>query len=259
MPDQEREPTPEQEAEVTRLLAEARVAEPLPAHIAARLDRVLEGLAEERAGGPPVAAGHVVALAGRRRRATWLLAAAAAVVAVGIGVGQVVGGSTSGTDDSSAGGGNADAQVQDRDSSGSDSGSDSPGVASEPVPPPKENDDGASSFDEHAAPRVATAGWVHKSSFTADANQLRRAIPDDAVDGEFVQLAADQLPAGYVRGTRDFACAPTSWGPGVLVPVFFDGNPAVLAYRPATGESQVVDLVQCGTGNILGSTTLQAG
>jgi hypothetical protein len=125
---------------------------------------------------------------------------------------------------------------------------------------PEETDPDGSAFDE--SPELAatpTVGRVSKASFTADANQLRRAIPDDAVDGQFVELSADQLPRGYVLRDRPFDCAPAPWGDGVLVPVFFDGVPAVLAYRPAAGDSQVVDLVQCGSGNILGSTTLQAG
>ena len=45
-------------------------------------------------------------------------------------------------------------------------------------------------------------------------------------------------------------------GPGVLVPVLYDGMEAVLAYRPPTDDAQVVDLLQCGTGDVLRTTTL---
>ena len=253
MPDQERELTPQQEAEIRRLLGEARVTEPSPAEVTARLDRVLVGFGEERDGAAPVAAGHVVALASRRRRASYLLVAAAAVVAVGIGLGQVVG-----NEDGS------DADTQGATDTGIAADREAPTEAdgltgAEPDPQPSsagaEHDSGATS-----PPLGETrAGRVRKASFTADANQLRRSLPETSVDGEFVQLAADQLPTGYVLEPRPFDCAPASWGHGVLVPVYFDGTPAVLAYRPVTGESQVVDLLQCGTGEKLRSTTLQAG
>lgn len=257
MPDQEREPTPEQEARISRLLAGARATEPVPAEVADRLDRALVGLGEERSSERADTHGQVLALASRRRRATVLLAAAAAVVAIGVGLGQVGGGPDSSSDGSGADGaggasvqGEAERRAQD-DTEGLDAGS---GQDTE------ETDPDGSAFDE--SPELAatpTVGRVRKASFTADANQLRRAIPDDAVDGQFVELFADQLPRGYVLRDRAFDCAPAPWGEGVLVPVFFDGMPAVLAYRPAAGESQVVDLVQCGSGNILGSTTLRAG
>jgi len=257
MSDEEREPTPGQEAAISRLLADARATEPLPAEVAARLDRVLVGLGEERAGAQEATPGQVLALASRRRRASVLLVAAAAVVAVGVGLGQVVGGLDTTNDDSGAASessaqGDAErGQDQDKNTDSLDAG----GAVSE-----KAERDG-STFGESLSPASipATVGRVRKASFTADANQLRRAIADDAVDGQFVDLAADQLPRGYVLRGRAFDCAPASWGEGVLVPVFFDGTPAVLAYRPAAGDSQVVDLVQCGSGDILGSTTLPAG
>lgn len=260
MPDQERELSPEQEAEVGRLLADARATEPLPAEVAARLDRVLIGLGEER-GGTPVPAGNVIALASRRRRASILLVAAAAVVAIGVGLGQIVNETSTSGDDagaSSSADGNfaespADRGAADEDSAGG-------GRGGEPEAVPSELESGQAEPGSSAPPVVPpTIGRVRQDSFTADANQLRRAIPDDALDGEFVELAADQLPRGYVLTDRPFDCAPAAWGAGVLVPVFYDGMPAVLAYRPVAGESQVVDILQCGTGDQLGSTTLRAG
>ena len=58
--------TPEQESAVRRLLAEARHDEPIPADVAARLDRVLAGLTRDEPGAPGVA--PVIDLAARRRR-----------------------------------------------------------------------------------------------------------------------------------------------------------------------------------------------
>ncbi len=259
MPDEEREPTAEQEAAISRLLAEARATEPLPAEVAARLDRVLVGLGEERASAPAATPDQVLALAARRRRAAVLLVAAAAVVAIGVGLGQVVDGPDSGGDSGAVNGG-VETSVQDEAERRQSDDSDTSGLDAGEGAPPEEMAPDGSAFDEGPSPAAtSTVGRVRKSSFTSDANQLRRAIPDDAVDGQFVELSADQLPRGYVLRDRPFDCAPAPWGHGVLVPVLFDGMPAVLAYRPATGESQVVDLVQCGSGNVLGSTTLRAG
>ena len=95
---EEPELTPEQEDRVRGLLAEARHTAPLPADVAARLERVLADLGEERAGSgaersaadvpaPDPAAATVVPLAPRRRRRlTTVLVAAAAVTVVGLGV-----------------------------------------------------------------------------------------------------------------------------------------------------------------------------
>jgi hypothetical protein len=249
MPDQEREPTTEQEAEVRRLLAAARATEPVPPEVAARLDRVLEGLDEER-GGLPVSRGSVVAPAWRRRRATALLAAAAAVVAIGVGIGRIDG--IQGGSDDSGGAGAADDGVASAERAPAEDE-----AARRPDPAAKDNE--SSDYFASTQPDSKTpVGRVREASFTADANQLRRAIPAD-VEGGFVRLATDQLPRGYVLTGRPFDCSPAGWGPGVLVPVFFEGMPAVLAYRPAIGESQIVELLQCGTGEARRSTTLRAG
>jgi hypothetical protein len=278
MPDQEREPTPEQEAEVRRLLAAARATEPVPPDVAARLDRVLEGLDEER-GGHPAWKCRVVAPAWRRRRATALLAAAAAVVGIGVGIGQIDdirgGGNDSGgagaADDGVASAERAPAQhgPAERGSAGDRLAGDGPagdgaagdgaaGDGAARTPDPAARDDGSSDFAGTRPDSRTPVGRVRETSFTADANQLRRAIPA-GVDRGFVRLATDQLPRGYVRTGRPFDCSPAGWGPGVLVPVFFEGMPAVLAYRPAIGESQIVELLQCGTGEARRSTTLRAG
>ena len=99
----ERDLTPEQEARVARLLADARADEPIPAEVAARLDRVLAGMAGEQIAGPDQPVAPVIDIAARRRRRVrTLLVAAAAVVVAGVGIGQVVG-PQSGDDASDAG------------------------------------------------------------------------------------------------------------------------------------------------------------
>lgn len=101
---------PLDDAQVRDLLRSARVGEPMPGDVAARLDDVLAGLAPSAA--PPVA--PVLPL--RRRLAPKLLAAAAAVVlvgGVGVGLSQVTNG---GADESAAGG-----QAFDAESGGAES------------------------------------------------------------------------------------------------------------------------------------------
>ncbi len=250
MTDEERELPPEQEAAVRRLLAEARATEPMPADVAARLDRVLVGLGEE--GFPDAAARHVVAPPWRRRRATVVLVAAAAVVAIGVGLGQLDGVGDGGDSDS---GGAADSAVTaERAPSADLEDGDGDGDGDGAAPAPSEAGSAYATSPDPATP----VGRVDADRFTADVNQLRLGIPEDAVDGEFVQLAADQLTSGSVITGRPFECAPAVWGAGVLVPVYVDGTPFVLAYRPATGESQIVDLLRCGTGQPERSTTLKA-
>jgi hypothetical protein len=252
MSDEEREPTPEQETEVRRLLAEARATAPPPADVAARLDRVLVGLGEERGGTPPRLPGHSVALASRRRRATILLAAAAAVVAIGVGLGQIVDNQGGADDGASSAEDSPDASLLEEKADGGGAADDSKRGAGQGRDAPSE------SGSATTPPRTATVGRVREASFTSDVDELRRALPADPVDGEFVQLVVGQLPSDYVLADQAFDCAPARWGPGVLVPAYLDGTPAVLAYRPVTGETQIVDLLQCGTGETLHTTTLPA-
>jgi hypothetical protein len=252
MSDEERGPTPEQETEIRRLLAEARATAPPPADVAARLDRVLVGLGEERGGTPPRLPGHTVALASRRRRATILLAAAAAVVAIGVGLGQIVDSQDSADDSASSAEDSPDASLLEENADGGGAGDDSARDA------PEESGAQPESESSTTPPRTATVGRVREASFTSDVDELRRALPADRIDGEFVQLVVGQLPSDYVLANRPFDCAPAPWGRGVLVPAYLDGTPAVLAYRPVTGETQIVDLLQCGTGETLHTTTLPA-
>ena len=91
MPD-ERDLTPEQEARVARLLADARVER---ADARRRSPPASTGCSSGMAGEHVVRPGEVPApvvdlAARRRRRVVTLLAAAAAVVVAGVGVGQLV-------------------------------------------------------------------------------------------------------------------------------------------------------------------------
>jgi hypothetical protein len=54
----------------------------------------------------------------------------------------------------------------------------------------------------------------------------------------------------------DFSCGRADFGTGKLIAVRYKGAPAVLAYRPPAGETQVVELLQCGSGDTMRSTTV---
>ncbi len=231
----EPDPSAHDERQVRRLLAEARHDAPLPAAVAARLDGVLVDLAGERDApdAPPATpVPPVVDLAARRRRRQGgaLLVAAAAVVAIGVGVGTVV---DRGADDqgSAAGGGSSESFDRADDSQ---AGADSDAAPSQPVPSLQESDGLA---------RMRPVA-VSSDTFAADAERYRG-----------LSLRDEQSP-GAEENDPGFACDVVGFGAGVLVPVLYDGTEAVLAYRPPTDDAQVVDLLQCGTADILRTTTL---
>jgi hypothetical protein len=239
MPDHEL--SPEQER-VRRLLAEARVEAPMPDDVVARLDRVLARLADEEDDDD---APSLVDLAARRRRkAATLLVAAAAVVAVGVGAGQLLpGAGLSGGDDSAA--------------------------ESAPEPAASATNDGVDQVGPEGAfsPRLGQGGpqRVRPDHFADDVARLRVPAMADATS-----TAGSAPPPSLVEegglslGSASsqfsgFVCDPApSWGPGDLVAVRYSGVPAVLAFRPPAGDTQVVDLLECGTAAILRSVTLPA-
>ncbi len=238
MPDQP-DLTPEQEQEVRRLLADARHTEPMPADVATRLDRVLADLAAQHGDtSPDDGTDSVVAMASRRRRrVTSLLVAAAAVVAVGVGLDQVV--DTGGSGDSAS---TADrAQVAESAGSGSDRGKDEP----------KPNTDsltGSAPAPEMAFARPVRVRPDHFSADVARAQRLTHRSP--ALDARELQALKD------ARGKVD--CTPGDWGSGTFVPVVYGRQRGVLAFRAVNGDTQVVDLFGCGGSAVLRSITLPA-
>jgi hypothetical protein len=236
----ERDLTPEQEARVARLLADARVEEPMPAEVAERLDRVLAGLAGEPVSPPPERPAPVVDLAARRRRRVrTLLVAAAAVVVAGVGVGRLVGTQ----DDMDGAGGQGAAETSTRLE-------DAPESAREGGPSQEFGDsDGAMSPDELKS--LGEPARITTSSFASAVRKLqsRPGVRSNAASGlmDGSDLAAPDM---------GFRCAPTAFGAGKLIAVRYNGSPAVLVYRPPAGGTQVVDLMQCRSGDILRSTTI---
>ena len=221
--------TPEEE-EVRRLLAAARHTGPTPTEVVARLDRVLDDLAQE-----PDRVAPVVDLARRRRRVASLLVAAAAVVAVGVGLSQVIT-PQSGSDSLQAGAG-SQAQEETQDSG-----------------QPKAQSRGAESADGTAAPvqPQPKSGLVplrrtHLASDLTVARQLRELDSQSYSSG----AAAADRAAGA-------ACAADQWGRGRFVPASYGGAPAVVVFRRPVGETQVADVFLCGSEEPIRSVTLPA-
>jgi hypothetical protein len=228
----ERDLTPEQEAHVARLLADARVQDAVPPEVAARLDRVLDGLAGEPVAGPPPApAIPVIDLAARRRRRVRnLLVAAAAVVVAGVGIGQLVGPTDS--DDGADSATSGDGQVADQ--------------PQEEAAPADADGGSLDSLESLGKPARITA-----RSFAAAVRRLqdRPGLRSDYGDG----VTRDQ---DLAEAETAFSCDAADYGPGKLIAVRYNGSPAVLAYRPPAGDAQIVELLQCGTAAVVRSTTL---
>jgi hypothetical protein len=231
----ERELTPEQEAHVARLLADARHTAPMPAEVAARLDGVLAGMASEQVPGPDQQVAPVIDLgARRRRRAATLLVAAAAVVVTGVGIGQMVG--SDGSDDADnatsadGGGGNDRADELSPEEVG-------PGAADQPMTDAE--------IEALGEPARLTA-----ASFATKVRRLQDRPGLDNADGAMV--SGEDLAAP----STGFTCERVALPAGKLIAVRYNGSPAVLVYKPPAGDTQVVDLVQCGSGETLRSTTI---
>lgn len=244
------DPLDDRESEVRRLLEDARHEEPVPTDVAARLDRVLAQLAAGDGAGPSA----VTALAvRRRRRVAGLLAAAAAVAVVGVGLGQVVPWGTGGGADSSESAGGAVSGQMDQFSAADRD----------------EAQDGASANQDGVDSPTPEASALSGGSVAAESPTDRATLAHPS--GPLVRVRADRFPtdalrarhrldAGRTENRHDHGldCAPADWGPGTAVAVRYGGQPHVLVFRAPAGDTQVVDLLRCGTGEILRSTTLPA-
>jgi hypothetical protein len=214
-------------AEVRRLLAEARHTEPMPDDVAGRLDDVLSGLAGETSVVDPtppepgdVHQGEVVPIAAhRRRKVAGLLVAAAAVVVGGVTLAPHL---STGSDSAPS------AQSEDAAGGTQDNNFGDTGQQSSPPKTP-END---------SAQMAKGLVVVRPRHFSDDARQGRRLL--------------DRV---YAAETAKPPC-PDVPGPGRRVAAEYRHAPAVLVYRRARGNSQVVDLYVCGNDRPVRSTTL---
>jgi hypothetical protein len=214
-------PTPDEER-VRRLLADARVDEPVPADVAARLDAVLAGLAaapsEEEDGADRAdgadrihRAGRGDELARRRGRRRWLtgLTAAAALVVAGVVV-QQSGPMSSGDSSSSTA----------SEGSGKSAGDAAGGDAAAPTAP---------------APAATGAGK----------DQLGRA---------YAALGVQPLPPGVA-----VACDTSPAGANTAVVVDDAGRRELLVIRPVRSSGRAAwaaELLRCDTGEPVRSAPL---
>lgn len=235
MTDSDNPLTPAEE-EVRRLLAESRHTGPMPPDVVARLDRVLDDLAED-----PDRTAPVIDLARRRRRVASLLVAAAAVVVIGIGVGQVVTPEPASETTSAESGAVADKPGAARESS--KSGGQDVTSQDEPVP--------STSNAEGKAGLFA----LRRDHLTDDVTELSSlpVVREPLVDGQYFRSRA-----GSADRAAGAACGVDEWGRGRFVPVSYGGAPAVVVFRRPVGDTQVADLFLCGSERPVRSVTLPA-
>lgn len=232
--------TPAEDQEVRRLLAEARHHEPVPTDVVDRLDRVLAGLAR----GDDGATTTVTEFASRRRRrrVTSLLVAAAAVVAVGFGLAQVVGVNNQGADTAGSAASNDEPRPDAANAPNAELLADSAGGALSSVPTPS-----------YALRRVAA---IDSAAFATEVTRLRQRTELRALSGAASYDAASKQSNSAAARVPGFDCAPADWGQGLFVRVRYDGDPGVLVFRGPTGDTQVVDLFQCGSADVVRSISL---
>lgn len=263
---------PAREAAVRRALADAAGPEPVPAEVTAQLEETLAGLVAERATGAdlvpdlshPENPGVVVPLdaAARRRRmrVRALLGAAAAVVAVGVGVGAINGAGDGGSDAVTA----ADEMAADDPARSAADGDAGGGAAAlEDGSQSYSADDAPESVeDQAAAPEDRAESLVEPRRVVTD--EPVREVRADRLREDLVALQHVSLPrpsdADYSGSTlsapADFVCEPARFGSGHLVGITYDGKPAVVAFREPVGSTQAAEVLACGTGDVLHSTTL---
>lgn len=225
--------TPEEDAAVARLLAEAGGDLPMPESVSARLDDVLEELQAERAVGATGAAastgstGDVVELRARRRGSRLLLAAAAVVVG-GYAVGTV-----------------ASQDLLSGDDGGDMAASDSAGGATE----------------ERLADRDGARSQSDSQGGQSESGESEPGAPDSARSLRgVIRLRSDRFEAGAVRAVRTLdkaparlsfldpedRCAPPELDAGERsLPVRYDGSAAVLVAGPEQDRTVEVTVYGC--------------
>jgi hypothetical protein len=213
------------------LLAEARVVEPVPDDVAARLDATLASLRAEWAASAPV-----VPL---RRRLGPILAAAAAVIVVvggGFGITQTL--------HQSSGQDSRHATAADKASS-ADAGADA----------------GGSTTGSAAAPVLAftTSGFAREVAGLGAA-RLTGLPGTTATAGDSVSRAPapthgeSPYEAAAPQGAR--SCAGPALPGTRSIPIILDGHPAALVVHPVSAGRELVEAWSCDGTERLASTTL---
>ena len=264
-------PAPDDDA-LRRLLAEVRHAEPVPDDVAARLDRALltleteqgteqaseQGAPPEPTTGQPAAVVPLRSPKRRQRRRVAVLAAAASVVAA-LGIAQALRTGSGADSASSTVSAASDAATQNRSGPvdrGEGSGAESeaaqaPGAGERLSPGPRSAPGGRPTplllgEDPPAIRSARFARDVRRVRALAGSAQRRQGLSDTTGSDLGSDLGSDE----------EAGCRVVPLEPGRGVAVLYDGAPAVLLLRRSAGDSQVVDLLQCGTGRVLRSVTL---
>jgi hypothetical protein len=227
-----------QERDVSRLLAAAaRPAPPLPDDVAARLDARLAALMAAGAAGAkdqsPQAAADTSAGPGAsgaprpaRRRWPQLLVAAAAVSVLGLGLGNVLGGSMSG-----------------------DSSQPTAGSAAEDGGGPETEDRGADSQAPGASTlREESAGPARKGPVRLRTRSL-------AADAQLVEDFELAIPAGRDARNEDACVPPPTTAGAAWLPVLLDGEPALLVLGVPRDGSRLAEVYTCADPGSPAATT----
>lgn len=259
----------EVEARVSQLLAEAGGPERMPAAVQARMEATIADLTTAPAPDRPTD------LAARRRRRVvgGLLIAAAAVVVVGIGVqrsgdtaADEMMGAAEGEPSRGALAEDADAAERAEEGAGAGLDEDGSGAASAP---------GEGALSRMQGEHDLTKGLDGaRAGGPTDLSDVTLTVVDEPLTRlhardlreDLLELQSAALPhpatADYDRTTlrapQGFSCANVAPGRGVLVAARYRGAPAVVAFREPVGESQVADVLQCGSGDLLRSITIPA-
>lgn len=268
------------------LLAAARVTEPVPDDVAARLDETLASLTADRRveDVPDQAPSVVVPLRRRSRLAPRLLAAAAAVVVVGaggVGLSQVL--SNTGADDMASTPSAATAERSD------DFG---PAAPSAPVPrdavpevAPGTVDLNSTLQNQRLLPKFTTTAFATQvAAFDPADLRLAYTAAESAAGGDqnllrdLVGTGASRSPAPSLTDgmTKDndgpaaakpqrhsFLSAAKAACPGpvgtdaTLVPILYDGKPAALAVYREEHEAQLYEAWSCDGRTLLASTVVE--
>lgn len=240
-------PTAAQERAVRDLLASARHDEPVPDDVAARLDARLAELTAVRREVRPQVAPVVPLAAGRRRLATGLVAAAAVVV-TGVGLGQLL----------------PETYVASQDALSSEEagGVDEAGAADE-APETGATwsrkgrdrataDQRAELADKAERSPAATAPPSVDPDDPADLERAARRVRDQGMS-----LSAQQGYRGgdAILGSSGVCLADPS-GRGRRVLVDYGGTPALLVLSRAGGDTRLVRVLSCDSGELLRSTRI---
>lgn len=236
---------PEQEARVRRLLAEARATGPVPADVARRIDDLIAGLAAERAAASPVdTPGNVRPLVRtRRHRLVAVLGAAAAVVVFGLAIGTFFQSGEDAANEAAP----ADTGAVDR---GDAASADDDSAAREEAPEVEATPQDAMPSEEVTLSTDQPAARLYSRHLAHHLGELQHRVLPQPITADYSRAT--------ITAPANFPCASADWGRGVLVAVRYDGKPALVAFREPMGRSQVAEVLQCGTGEVLRSVTLPA-